>query len=134
MPSFLEALLHVSPLTSGLALAALTIGWPITASQSGRLYLRYGFRTTALVGSALAVLGVAALVWVSTDPTVVGVGLSCFVVGGGLGLTSSPTLIAAQSSVGLGRPRRRHRRQPVLAVDGQRRRRRRPRRRGQRPG
>lgn len=102
VPSFLEALLHVSPLTSGLALAALTIGWPITASQSGRLYLRYGFRTTALVGSVIAVLGVAALVWISTSPTVIGVGLSCFVVGAGLGLTSSPTLIAAQSSVGWG--------------------------------
>ncbi len=102
VPSFLEALLHVSPLASGLALAALTIGWPITASQSGRLYLRFGFRFTALVGSAVAVLGVAALVWVSTDPTLVGVGLSCFVVGAGLGLTSSPTLIAAQSSVGWG--------------------------------
>ncbi|WP_081844478.1 MFS transporter [Cellulomonas sp. URHE0023] len=102
VPSFLEALLHVSPLTSGLALAALTIGWPISASQSGRLYLRFGFRATALVGSCIAVLGVAALVWVSTDPTVIGVGLSCFVVGAGLGLTSSPTLIAAQSSVGWG--------------------------------
>ncbi|WP_426595844.1 MFS transporter [Cellulomonas sp. McL0617] len=102
VPSFLEALLHVSPLTSGLALAALTIGWPITASQSGRLYLRYGFRFTALVGSVVAVVGVAALVWVSTDPSVIGVALSCLVVGGGLGLTSSPTLIAAQSSVGWG--------------------------------
>lgn len=102
VPSFLEALLHVSPLASGLALAALTIGWPITASQSGRLYLRFGFRTTALVGSVIAVLGVAALVWVSTDPTLIGVGTACFVVGAGLGLTSSPTLIAAQSSVGWG--------------------------------
>jgi len=102
VPSFLEALLHVSPLASGLALAALTIGWPITASQSGRLYLRFGFRTTALVGSVIAVLGVGALVWISTDPTLVGVGAACFVVGAGLGLTSSPTLIAAQSSVGWG--------------------------------
>ena len=38
----------------------------------------------------------------STDPTVLGVAAACFVVGAGLGLTSSPTLIAAQSSVGWG--------------------------------
>ena len=102
VPSFLEALLGVSPLVSGLSLAALTIGWPISASQSGRLYLRLGFRTTALIGSSIATIGVAILVWVSTDPSVVGIAASCFVVGLGLGLTSTPTLIAAQSSVGWG--------------------------------
>ena len=34
----------------GFALAALTIGWPIAASTAGRLYLRIGFRNTALIG------------------------------------------------------------------------------------
>ncbi|WP_456824147.1 MFS transporter [Cellulomonas sp. P5_E12] len=102
VPSFLEALLGVSPLTSGLTLAALTIGWPITASQSGRLYLRFGFRTTMLIGSGIVVLGTAALVVASMHPSVLAVGLSCFVAGAGMGLVASPGLIAAQSSVGWG--------------------------------
>ncbi|MET0789117.1 MAG: MFS transporter [Cellulomonas sp.] len=102
VPSFLEALLGVSPLTSGLTLAALTIGWPISASQSGRLYLRFGFRTTMLIGSSIVVLGTAGLVLASMHPSVLAVGLSCFVAGAGLGLVASPGLIAAQSSVGWG--------------------------------
>lgn len=102
VPAFLEALLGVTPLVSGLTLALLTIGWPVSASQSGRLYLRYGFRTTALVGSAVVVLGCAWLVVAVGRPSLAAVGAGCFVVGMGLGLTASPTLIAAQSSVDWG--------------------------------
>ena len=90
VPTFLEALLDVSPLASGLTLAALTIGWPIAASQSGRLYLRLGFRTTVLIGSGVVVLGTAGLALASTHPSVWAVGLACFVSGVGLGLVASP--------------------------------------------
>ena len=134
VPSFLEALLGVSPLTSGLTLAALTIGWPITASQSGRLYLRFGFRTTVLIGSARRGARRRRR-WSSASTAPVRArasGSSCFVVGAGLGLVASPSLIAAQSSVGWGDRGGGHRRQPVLAVHGQRGRRRGARRAGQR--
>ncbi|MFI2754495.1 MDR family MFS transporter [Cellulomonas sp. P22] len=102
VPTFLEALLGSSPLVSGLTLATLTIGWPISASQAGRLYLRWGFRTTVLIGAAIVVLSSAALAVTSTTPSVLAVGLSCFVMGLGLGLVAAPSLIAAQSSVGWG--------------------------------
>ena len=102
VPTFLEALLGVSPLTSGLTLAALTIGWPIAASQSGRLYLRLGFRTTMLIGSAVVVLGHRRAGRRLDAPVGLAVGLACFVDRAGLGLVASPSLIAAQSSVGWG--------------------------------
>lgn len=100
VPTFLESLTGASPLTSGLTLAMLTIGWPISASQAGRLYLRVGFRTTVLIGSAIAVVGTVALAVTSTRPSLVAVGVGCFVVGFGLGWVAAPTLIAAQASVG----------------------------------
>ena len=102
VPTFLEALVGSSPLASGLALATLTIGWPISASQAGRLYLRWGFRSTVLIGSAITVLGAGALAATSTTPSLLAVALSCFVLGLGLGLVAAPSLIAAQSSVGWG--------------------------------
>ena len=37
-------------LLAGLALAALTLGWPLAATISGRIYLRIGFRSTILIG------------------------------------------------------------------------------------
>ena len=99
VPTFLEVSAGTSPLISGLAVAALTLGWPIAASQSGRLFLRVGFRRTALIGLAITVLGSAGLVVASFTPNPVTTAIACFIVGLGLGLVASPTLIAAQSSV-----------------------------------
>ena len=99
VPTFLVGALSTSPVLAGLALAALTIGWPISASQSGRLYLRIGFRNTALIGITVTVIGTAALALTASVPNVALVAASCFVVGLGLGLVATPTLIAAQTSV-----------------------------------
>jgi MFS family permease len=99
VPTFLEGALSTSPILAGLALAALTIGWPISASQSGRLYLRIGFRNTALIGVTVTVIGTAALAFTAAAPNIAMVAVSCFIVGLGLGLVATPTLIAAQSSV-----------------------------------
>jgi len=99
VPTFLELTAGATPVLSGLAVAALTLGWPISASQSGRLFLRIGFRSTALIGLGVAVLGAVGLFTASFVPNVWTTAISCFVVGLGLGLVASPTLIAAQSSV-----------------------------------
>ncbi|WP_395728215.1 MDR family MFS transporter [Nakamurella sp.] len=100
VPTFVQAVLGTGPLVAGFALATLTIGWPISATLSGRLYLRLGFRTTAVIGATLAVLGAVSTIWLSASSVVWQVAASCFVVGLGMGLIASPTLIAAQSSVG----------------------------------
>jgi EmrB/QacA subfamily drug resistance transporter len=99
VPTFLEIATGSSPLLAGLALAALTIGWPISASLSGRFYLRLGFRPTVLIGMGVALLGTAALTISVQTPSIALVALSCFLVGLGLGLAVTPSLIAAQSSV-----------------------------------
>jgi MFS family permease len=99
VPTFLEGSLSTSPIMAGLALAALTIGWPISASQAGRFYLRIGFRRTALIGVTVTVAGTAVLALTATAPNVLVAAAGCFVVGLGLGLVATPSLIAAQSSV-----------------------------------
>ena len=99
VPTFLVGALSTSPILAGLALAALTIGWPISASQSGRLYLRIGFRNTALIGITVTVIGTAVLALTASSPNIALVAGSCFIVGLGLGLVATPTLIAAQTSV-----------------------------------
>jgi EmrB/QacA subfamily drug resistance transporter len=99
VPTFLEGSLKTSPLLAGLALAALTIGWPISASQAGRLYLRIGFRNTASIGIAITVIGAAVLALTASTPSILLVAMACFIVGLGLGLVATPSLIAAQTSV-----------------------------------
>ncbi len=100
VPTYLERSIGAPPIVAGLALAALTIGWPIAASLSGRLYLRIGFRNTVLIGMTFAVAGTLVLALSSTLPSVALVAASCFVVGLGMGLVATPSLIAAQASVG----------------------------------
>ena len=99
VPTYLEGSIQAVPVVAGLAVAALTIGWPISASLSGRFYLRIGFRNTALLGMGVAVVGAVLLFLSAPHPSVAFVAISCFVVGLGLGLVATPTLIAAQSSV-----------------------------------
>ncbi len=99
VPTYLEGVLHVTPFLAGLTLAVLTIGWPISATLSGRLYLRIGFRNTVLIGMVFVVGGTATLAGLASAPSVILVALCCLVVGLGLGLVATPGLIVAQASV-----------------------------------
>ena len=84
----------------GSPLAALTLGWPISAALSGRIYLRIGFRRTITRGHRRRVA-------LGADRCPLAAGIQpradrprpCFVIGLGLGwVAAAPTLIAAQAS------------------------------------
>lgn len=98
VPTFVQDVLSTGPLVAGFALAAFTLGWPLSASQSGRAYLRIGFRLTALIGALVVALGTALLLLLSRSSSVLQVGATVFVIGLGMGFAAAPTLIAAQSS------------------------------------
>ncbi|GAB3979001.1 MDR family MFS transporter [Actinoallomurus acanthiterrae] len=100
VPTYAEGVLGTSALVAGFALAALTVGWPIAASQSGRLYLRIGFRDTSLIGGVVVVAGTLLCLPLGTNAKVWQVAGACFVIGVGLGFMSSPTVVAVQSVVG----------------------------------
>ncbi|GAB2505304.1 MDR family MFS transporter [Nocardia heshunensis] len=98
VPTFAQGVLGSGALLAGLTVGALTLGWPVSASQAGKVYLRIGFRYTAVIGSVLAVAGAASLLLVDADSGLLQVAFGCFIVGMGMGLVASPTLIAAQAS------------------------------------
>jgi MFS family permease len=99
VPTYLEVGLGVAPLLTGLALATLMIGWTVAASASGRIYLRFGFRATAILGGALALLGASVIAMTASNPSIVVIEIAGFVVGLGLGFSATPSMVAAQSSV-----------------------------------
>ncbi|WP_249186161.1 MFS transporter [Microbacterium paraoxydans] len=98
-PAYLEGSLGIVPLLSGLAVAALTLGWPIAAANVGKLYLRIGFRRTTLIGMSIASGAAIVLASVASWPNPYVLAVIAFVLGFGLGWSAAPTLIAAQSSV-----------------------------------
>jgi multidrug resistance protein len=99
IPTYVQGVLGAGPVVAGFALATLTMGWPIAASQAGKVYLRIGFRLCSLGGASLVVVGTALLLLLGPSSSVVEVGAMCFVIGLGMGLSATPSLIAAQSSV-----------------------------------
>ncbi|MDI9894704.1 MDR family MFS transporter [Rhodococcus sp. IEGM 1381] len=99
VPTFVQGVFGTGAIVAGFSLSTLTLGWPIAASQSGRVYLRFGFRTTAVVGGSIGIVGTALTTLLDAESQIWHVAAMCFVIGLGMGLIASPTLIAAQSSV-----------------------------------
>ncbi len=101
VPPYVQGVLGTGPLVAGFALAAFTLGWPLAATYSGRIYLRIGFRDTTLLGAGVVVVGtLGCAVAFTARASVWQVAALCFVVGLGMGLTASPSLVAVQSVVG----------------------------------
>ncbi len=98
VPLYAQGVLGHGAVVAGFAVAALTLGWPIAASLSGRIYLRVGFRDCALLGSGFVILGSLLLLTVGEDSSVWRIALGCWVIGLGMGFTASPVLIAAQQA------------------------------------
>jgi EmrB/QacA subfamily drug resistance transporter len=100
VPTYVQGVLGTGALVAGFALAALTVGWPIAAAFSGRIYLRIGFRDTAVIGGVVVILGAVLVALLTASSAVWQVGAACFVVGVGLGLSNAPIVVAVQSVVG----------------------------------
>jgi EmrB/QacA subfamily drug resistance transporter len=100
VPTYVQGVLGAGALVAGLAFGPLSVGWPLAAASSGRLYLRFGFRDTALAGGVVAVAGAVLCARLGPSSSVADVGTACFVVGLGLGLIYGPTAVAVQSFVG----------------------------------
>lgn len=99
VPTYLEGSRGTAPLVAGFAVATLSIGWPLSSSLVGKLYLRTSFRTAVLCGGALTTVAGLLLALTVESPSAVTVAVLAFFVGAGLGMGSVPAMVAAQSSV-----------------------------------
>lgn len=100
LATFAQGALGTSAIAAGLTLGALTVGWPLASAFAGQLYTRVGFRTTAVMGSAVALTGTVLVATSAAVGELAYLAAACLLVGCGIGLVANPTLIAAQSSVG----------------------------------
>ena len=99
VPTYLEIGGGASAFIGGIAVAVTMLGWPIASGLAGRLYLRYGYRTTTIIGTSLVLVGAAGLALLGPMPDAWLIAACCFVIGWGFGWSTVPTLVAAQSSV-----------------------------------
>jgi EmrB/QacA subfamily drug resistance transporter len=99
VPLYAQGVLGHGAVVAGLALAAMTFGWPVASAISGRFYLSIGFRWTLTMGAAFAVAGGVLLTSVGPDSSVGRLALACLVMGVGFGFVAGPSIVAAQSTV-----------------------------------
>lgn len=98
-PTYLQGVLHQIPLVAGFALAAMSIGWPLASSVSGKLYLNIGFRQTALLGALVSIVAGIGFVTLGMHSSVMLAAALSFVMGVGLGLGSTSLVVLVQSLV-----------------------------------
>jgi multidrug resistance protein len=102
LPTYGQLVLGLGAVAAGGVLATMSFGWPLATSQSARLFLRLGFRDTALIGAGLCLIAVAGFLLFPAQAQVWQPILDTFVLGGGLGLLSVCTVVGPQSTVGWG--------------------------------
>ncbi|MEO8803404.1 MAG: MFS transporter, partial [Rudaea sp.] len=99
LPTFAQSVLGLGAIAAGLVLASMSVGWPFASSLSGRLYLRIGFRDTALGGAVLVVAATVGFLLLPLEDSVWPLVLDQIVLGAGFGLLSTPLLVGVQSTV-----------------------------------
>ncbi|UYM03867.1 MDR family MFS transporter [Solicola gregarius] len=100
VPTYAQGVLSTSALVAGLAVGAMSMGWPLSSAFAGRVYMRVGFRNTAFIGCLSVLLGTSLMLTLDGDSSIWSVAAFCFIIGAGLGFVASPTLVAVQSVVG----------------------------------
>lgn len=101
VPTYAQRVVGVGAVIAGLAMGAMTAGWPIAATLSPKVYLRIDYKRTALLGGTFALAGCLLFaLFVHGNSHVWRVAVASFVTGIGLGFASVSTVVAAQSVVG----------------------------------
>ncbi|HET8528959.1 MAG TPA: MDR family MFS transporter [Gaiellaceae bacterium] len=104
VPTYAQGVVGVGPVLAGFAMATLSLGWPAASTISSRLYLRFGFRQTALLGSVFVIGGCLLFAaFVHEDSRLWRVAVASFVTGVGLGFSSTAVIVGIQSVVGWNR-------------------------------
>lgn len=99
LPVFAQSVLGLEAISAGLVLASMSVGWVAASSYSGGLYLRIGFRDTALIGALLMIAGVVGFTMLPSAPSVWLVVADQILIGAGFGMVSTPLMVGVQSIV-----------------------------------
>ncbi|QHM75562.1 Multidrug resistance protein 3 [Mixta theicola] len=98
LPTWIQGINGGTPLQAGSVLAMMSIGWPLASTLSGRLMLITSYRFTAQLGALLLIVGSALLLMLHADSGLAQAGFAAFVIGTGMGMSSTTFLVSVQNS------------------------------------
>jgi EmrB/QacA subfamily drug resistance transporter len=99
VPLFVQAVLGTSATQAGLALTPMSLAWTFASILAGYMLLKMGYRTLALAGMVLVVVGAFFMSRISAQTSYLWVTFYLSLMGLGMGLSIPAFLIAVQSNV-----------------------------------
>jgi EmrB/QacA subfamily drug resistance transporter len=103
VPLYVQQVLGGTPYAAGVAVGAMSIGWPIASATAGFIMVRVGYQRLVVAGALALLAGGLILTLHPAGFAVLWVSAGSLVVGCGMGLFTAPLLIVIQSSVAWGR-------------------------------
>jgi EmrB/QacA subfamily drug resistance transporter len=102
VPLWVQSVQGGSAYDAGVAVAAMSLGWPIMSAISGFIMVRVGYERLVLAGGLALLAGTAMLALGPPSLGVLWTGAASLVIGAGMGCFSAPLLIVIQSTVDWG--------------------------------
>lgn len=102
LPIFAQSVTGVGAIAAGFILASMSLTWPLSSGLSGKLYLRVGFRNTALCGTIIAIIGASSFLFMGFPGPIWALVAMQMMMGAGFGLISTPLMVGVQSTVDWG--------------------------------
>ncbi|MDP8208734.1 MAG: MDR family MFS transporter [Candidatus Electryonea clarkiae] len=99
IPLFVQGAMGGTPLSVGLTMAPMAIGWPIGSIMSGKLILKTGYKRVLFAGMAIGVFGSSMLLIIGSATPLIAVMGIVVTIGFSMGLTTTPVIIAVQNAV-----------------------------------
>jgi len=99
VPLFVQGVKGGTATSAGITLGPLLLAWPIAATISGRIVIRYGYRFTAVLGMAFATIGTGMVTLFTAGTSLPFIVIAMLIIGTGLGLASTAFILAVQNAV-----------------------------------
>lgn len=99
LPAYLQVVLGRTALVAGLTLMGMSVSWSCGSTLAGQVMLRSSYRTAAVAGGAILLLGSVILINLDPQRGAWWAGAGASIIGFGMGLASNACLVSLQSSV-----------------------------------
>ena len=103
VPLFVQQVEGGSAYAAGVAVGAMSIGWPVASAAAGFVMVRVGYQRLVVAGGMTLLAGTVLLALAISARSVIGASAASLVIGAGMGAFSAPLLIVIQASVDWGR-------------------------------
>jgi EmrB/QacA subfamily drug resistance transporter len=100
LPTYVQGVMDRSATTAGMALAVMSVGWPLASALCGRMMVRTPYRTTAALGGVALIAGNLVLISMHLGQGLAWPIVGAFLIGAGMGFCNTTYVVAVQGAVG----------------------------------